>query len=222
MLVRRLAEAPTEEWHKLRTNILMDAGELGSRNMSVTWLEVPSGIDQELHSHEEAEQVYVVTKGSGSMTVAGDKQEITEGDLVMVPPATDHSIANDGGRRPLLRLDPEPADHRLRGLRQHRRGRRLRLRRRGVLRSVRKRVVAHGRVQGVFFRDSVRRRAESLGVSGWARNRDDGTVEAEFEGDAEAVESMLEYCRSGPGRAEVERLEVSELETEGSAGFEIR
>ena len=96
MLVRRLAEAPTEEWHKLRTNILMDAGELGSRNMSVTWLEVPSGIDQELHSHEEAEQVYVVTRGTGSMTVAGDKQEISPGDLVLVPPATDHSIANDG------------------------------------------------------------------------------------------------------------------------------
>jgi mannose-6-phosphate isomerase-like protein (cupin superfamily) len=97
VLVRRLAEAPTEEWHKLRTNILMDAGELGSRNMSVTWLEVPPGIDQELHSHEEAEQVYVVTKGSGSMSVAGDKQEISEGDLILVPPATDHSIANDGG-----------------------------------------------------------------------------------------------------------------------------
>ena len=96
MLVRRLAEAPTEEWHGLRTNILMDAGELGSRNMSATWLEVPSGIDQELHSHEEAEQVYVVCRGSGTMTVAGDKQEISEGDLVLVPPATDHSIANDG------------------------------------------------------------------------------------------------------------------------------
>ena len=97
MLVRRLAEAPTEEWHKLRTKILMDAGELGSRNMSVTWLEVPSGIEQELHSHEEAEQVYVITRGSGSLTVAGDKQEVQAGDLVMVPPATDHSIANDGG-----------------------------------------------------------------------------------------------------------------------------
>lgn len=96
MLVRRLAEAPLEEWHKLRTKILMDAGELGSRNMSVTWLEVPSGIDQELHSHEEAEQIYVVTRGSGSLTVAGDKQEVSAGDLVMVPPATDHSIANDG------------------------------------------------------------------------------------------------------------------------------
>ena len=97
MLVRRLADAPTEEWHGLRTNILMDAGELGSRNMSATWLVVPPGVDQELHSHEEAEQLYVVTKGSGSMTVAGDQQEVSEGDLVLVPPATDHSIANDGG-----------------------------------------------------------------------------------------------------------------------------
>jgi acylphosphatase len=83
-------------------------------------------------------------------------------------------------------------------------------------------VVAHGRVQGVFFRDSVQRRAQSLGVSGWARNRDDGTVEAEFEGETESVDSMVEYCRSGPGRAEVERLEVSELEPGGSAVFEIR
>src|SRR4051794_41986340 len=72
----------------------MDAGELGSRNMSVTWLEVPEGIDQELHSHEEAEQVYIVVSGRGTMTVAGDTQEVGEGDLVLVPPATDHSIAN--------------------------------------------------------------------------------------------------------------------------------
>jgi mannose-6-phosphate isomerase-like protein (cupin superfamily) len=94
VLVRRLAEAPTEEWHRLRNHILMDAGELGSRNMSVTWLEVPAGIDQGLHSHEEAEQVYIVVSGRGTMTVAGDTQEVAEGDLVLVPPATDHSIAN--------------------------------------------------------------------------------------------------------------------------------
>ncbi len=73
----------------------MDAGELGSRNMSVTWIEVPAGVDQELHSHEEAEQVYVVTVGNGTMTVAGDTQPVSPGDLVLVPPATDHSIAND-------------------------------------------------------------------------------------------------------------------------------
>jgi mannose-6-phosphate isomerase-like protein (cupin superfamily) len=96
VLVRRLTEAPVEEWHKLRTRILMDAGELGSRQMSVTWVEVPPGIDQQLHSDEESEQVYVVTRGSGAMTVAGDTQEVSEGDLVLVPPATDHSIANSG------------------------------------------------------------------------------------------------------------------------------
>src|SRR4051794_7517673 len=72
----------------------MDAGELGSRNMSVTWLEVPAGIDQGPHSHEEAEQVYILGSGRGTMTGAGDKQEGAEGDLVLVPPATDHSIAN--------------------------------------------------------------------------------------------------------------------------------
>jgi mannose-6-phosphate isomerase-like protein (cupin superfamily) len=96
VLVRRLAEAHVEEWHKLRTHVLMDAGELGSRNMSVTWIEVPPGIDQELHSHEESEQVYVISSGSGTMMVAGDTQEVSAGDLVMVPPATDHSIANQG------------------------------------------------------------------------------------------------------------------------------
>ena len=74
----------------------------------------------------------------------------------------------------------------------------------------------------MFFRDSVRRRAASLGVSGWAHNRDDGAVEVAFEGEAEAVESMVEYCRAGPGRAEVERLEVSEEEPEGDSGFQIR
>jgi mannose-6-phosphate isomerase-like protein (cupin superfamily) len=96
VLVRRLGEAAVEEWHRLRTHILMDAGELGSRNMSVTWLEVPAGVEQTLHSHEDAEQVYVVVRGSGRMSVAGDTQAVTVGDLILVPPATDHAISNDG------------------------------------------------------------------------------------------------------------------------------
>jgi mannose-6-phosphate isomerase-like protein (cupin superfamily) len=96
MLVRRLADAPVEEFHRLRSHVLMDAGELGSRNMSVTWLEVPAGVEQELRSHEEAEQVYVVVRGSGTMSVAGDTQVVEEGDLILVSPATDHSIANKG------------------------------------------------------------------------------------------------------------------------------
>ncbi len=97
MLVRRLSEAPAEEWHKLRYHALMDAGQLGARNMSVAWLEIPAGAEQALRSEEEAEQVYVIVSGAGSMSVAGDTQEVGEGDLILVPPATDHSIANDGG-----------------------------------------------------------------------------------------------------------------------------
>ena len=98
-----------EEWHRLRTHVLMDAGELGSRNLSVTWLEVPAGAEQTLRSDEEAEQAYVVVRGSGTMSVAGDTQEVAEGDLILVPPATEHSIANDGERRVRLCLGPVAA-----------------------------------------------------------------------------------------------------------------
>jgi acylphosphatase len=87
---------------------------------------------------------------------------------------------------------------------------------------VRKRVRAHGRVQGVFFRDSVRRAAETRGVAGWVANRGDGTVEAVFEGDADAVDRLVELCRSGPGRAEVERLDVEDEEPEQLHGFRVR
>ena len=85
--------------------------------------------------------------------------------------------------------------------------------------TVRRRVRAHGRVQGVFFRDSVRRAAEEAGVSGWARNDEDGTVEAVFEGDEDAVGRLVELCRRGPGRAEVARLDVDDEEPEGLSGF---
>src|SRR6476469_887944 len=96
MLVRRLEDAPVEEWHRLRTHVLMDAGELGSRNLSVTWLSLAAGTEQALGSHEEAEQAYVVVRGAGTMSVAGDTQQVGEGDLILVPPATEHSLANNG------------------------------------------------------------------------------------------------------------------------------
>ncbi|MGB7685558.1 MAG: cupin domain-containing protein [Solirubrobacterales bacterium] len=96
MLVRRFTEAPVEEWHRLRTHVLMDAGELGARNLSVTWLSVPAGARQTLRSHEESEQAYVVVRGGGTMSVAGDTQVVAEGDVIMVPPATEHSVGNDG------------------------------------------------------------------------------------------------------------------------------
>ena len=82
--------------HRLNSHLLMDAGDLGSRSCSVHWLEVPSGASEELRSHEEAEQVYVVVRGTGTMTATGDTQNLAEGDLVLIPPATDHAVANDG------------------------------------------------------------------------------------------------------------------------------
>jgi acylphosphatase len=87
--------------------------------------------------------------------------------------------------------------------------------------TVRKRVRAHGRVHGVFFRDSLRRAAQREGVAGWAANRPDGTVEAVLEGEADAVDRLVELCRSGPGHADVERLDVADEQPEGLRGFAI-
>ena len=86
---------------------------------------------------------------------------------------------------------------------------------------IRRRVVARGRVQGVFFRDSVQRLAERNGVAGWVRNNRDGTVEAAFEGAGEDVERLVDYCRSGPGGARVDSLEVYEEAPEGATRFSV-
>lgn len=87
---------------------------------------------------------------------------------------------------------------------------------------VRRRVVVHGDVQGVFFRDSTRERAEAERVAGWIRNRGDGAVEAVLEGEPAAVERVIEFCRSGPSRADVNEVEVSEEEPEDLADFQVR
>ncbi|HEU0220373.1 MAG TPA: acylphosphatase [Gallionella sp.] len=82
------------------------------------------------------------------------------------------------------------------------------------------RLVIHGRVQGVFFRDSMRREAQRLGVSGWVRNRSDGTVEAAVHGEPADVDAIVRWARRGPDRAEVERVEI---EPHGGSytGFEV-
>jgi acylphosphatase len=87
---------------------------------------------------------------------------------------------------------------------------------------VRRRVVVHGLVQGVFFRDTVRRHAQSRGVAGWVRNNRDGTVEAVFEGEPEAVERLVSFVHEGPRGAVVERVDVVDEEDEGLSGFAIR
>jgi acylphosphatase len=87
---------------------------------------------------------------------------------------------------------------------------------------VRSRVVVHGHVQGVFFRDSCRREASSRGVAGWVANRPDGAVEAVFEGDPDAVRTLVDWCRSGPRSADVSSVDETSEEPEGVSGFEIR
>jgi acylphosphatase len=88
--------------------------------------------------------------------------------------------------------------------------------------TIRRRVVVHGTVQGVFFRDSTRRVARRHGVAGWVRNRDDGTVEAVFEGAPEAVGALVEFAAEGPPDARVARIDTHDEDPEGLTGFTIR
>lgn len=80
----------------------------------------------------------------------------------------------------------------------------------------------HGRVQGVFFRQSARQEARLLGLTGYARNNDDNTVTIEAEGPAEALARLGAWCRHGPSTARVERVEESEGAVQGYTGFEVR
>lgn len=86
----------------------------------------------------------------------------------------------------------------------------------------RRRVVVQGHVQGVFFRETTRRRAGSAGVAGWVRNLPDGRVEAVFEGEREDVERLVDFAREGPRGARVDWVDVVAEEPEGLDRFEIR
>jgi acylphosphatase len=86
---------------------------------------------------------------------------------------------------------------------------------------IRTRVVVHGHVQGVFFRETTRRRALAAGLAGWVRNNRDGTVEAVFEGDPTAVESLVTFSHEGPRGARVDRVDVTPEQVEGLSGFRI-
>lgn len=83
-------------------------------------------------------------------------------------------------------------------------------------------VTVHGHVQGVFFRDSCRRQAERLGVTGWVSNEPDGTVQGHFEGSTEAVEQLVDWCREGPPHASVTGVDVVTADVSGGRGFTAR
>ena len=87
---------------------------------------------------------------------------------------------------------------------------------------VRAHVHVSGRVQGVYYRASTRDAAGEHGVDGWVKNLDDGRVEAVFEGDENAVETLCEWCETGSQAAEVEDVDVTFEEPTGIDGFEVR
>ena len=80
---------------------------------------------------------------------------------------------------------------------------------------VRKRLVIHGRVQGVFYRASTQEKAREIGVAGWVRNRPDGTVEAVVEGSPDAVTRLVEWCRKGPPHARVDEIDIRDETPQG-------
>ena len=87
---------------------------------------------------------------------------------------------------------------------------------------MRRSVTVTGEVQGVFFRETTRRKATEAGVCGWVRNRRDGRVEAVFEGAPEAVEVLVAFSREGPTAARVDKVDIRDEEPEGVTGFEVR
>ena len=87
---------------------------------------------------------------------------------------------------------------------------------------VRAHVFVSGRVQGVYYRATTRDTAREAGVDGWVKNLDDGRVEAVFEGEQSAVESMVEWCHTGSPSARVDDVDVEYDEPSGLDGFEIR
>lgn len=80
------------------------------------------------------------------------------------------------------------------------------------------RLSIEGRVQGVWFRESTRRQAQSMGVKGWVRNRPDGSVEVLAEGSADAVDKLIQWSHQGPPAARVDRVKISEENWKGEFG----
>ena len=85
-----------------------------------------------------------------------------------------------------------------------------------------RKILVYGEVQGVFFRKFVKDNALRLGLRGYVKNVDDGSVEAVFEGDEKQIEDMVKLCKKGPLGSRVDRVLVEEFNGDGFDGFEVR
>lgn len=84
------------------------------------------------------------------------------------------------------------------------------------------RIHVSGKVQGVFYRASTQAKAKELGLNGWVKNEEDGSVLIEAEGEEQKLDKLVEWCHQGPGAAQVEGVNTEEVQPEGINGFEMR
>lgn len=87
---------------------------------------------------------------------------------------------------------------------------------------VRYRIRVKGKVQGVFYRSTAQAKAKELGLSGWVKNEEDGSVLIEAEGEEQKLLKLVDWCKEGPGAAVVNDVEYNEIEPKGVNGFEIK
>jgi mannose-6-phosphate isomerase-like protein (cupin superfamily) len=95
MYVSDLSTAPKRELDGLVSHILLEEGDAPGGELSITWVDVEPGGEQKPHSHGP-QQVYVITRGSGRMKVGDEEREVREGQMVFIPPETEHGIVNTG------------------------------------------------------------------------------------------------------------------------------
>ena len=218
---QKVWDAATIDVHRLRSHILMDAGELGSRNLSVNWIEVPPGASEELRSHEEAEQAYVVC-GTGTMSATGDTRSSPRRPRPD-PPATDHSVANGGAESLALVSVQSPGSPPTSCSASGWRARPSATTATTTRSSARSLTAAPrpGEDPGPGARRLLPRHPPPPGRVARRRgpaNRGDGTVEAVLEGRESDIEALIGFCRQGPARAEVEDVDVTPEPPEGLAG----
>ncbi|HKH23033.1 MAG TPA: cupin domain-containing protein [Solirubrobacterales bacterium] len=95
MYVSDVSTAPKREVDGLVSHILLEEGDAPGGELSITWVDVEPGGEQKPHSHGP-QQVYVITRGQGRMKVGDDERDVHEGEMVFIPPDTDHGIVNRG------------------------------------------------------------------------------------------------------------------------------
>lgn len=96
MFIQRVGDSPVNQRGGQSSRLLLAKGQFGSSRLAITWVEGAPGSEQQVHSHTESEQVYVIVQGRGSMRVDEKRQTVEKGDLIFIPPGTGHAIRNTG------------------------------------------------------------------------------------------------------------------------------